>query len=89
MAFYGCGGGSAAEDGNGIVYPIANPSLDSKLYVEKDVSNIAYALGESLTVSEMAGAVKTIVEASGITTYKGALAVLLVESSIIPYEEVH
>lgn len=90
MAYFRCmGGGSNAEDGNDIVYPIAQPSDESKLYVERDVSNIAYALGESLTVSEMAGAVKTIVEASGLTTYKGALAVLLAESSIVEYEVVN
>ena len=38
--------GSSYPDGNDIVYPIANPSDDNKLYIEKDISDIAYALGK-------------------------------------------
>ena len=88
MGFYSCASKQDVEDGNNIVYPVANPSIQNKMYVEKDVSAIAYALGEQLTVSEMAGAVKTIVEAGGLSTYKGSFSTLYAEGSIQPYEVV-
>ena len=57
MTWYRCGGGSNAEDGNDITYPVAQPSQDNKLYSKEAINNIALALGQSLTVSEMADAV--------------------------------
>ena len=57
MAWYRGGGGSGAEDGNDITYPVAQPSQDNKLYSEDDINNIALALGQSVKVSEMANAV--------------------------------
>ncbi len=57
MAWYRGGGGSNAEDGNDITYPVAQPSQDNKLYSEEDINNIALALGQSVKVSEMANAV--------------------------------
>lgn len=74
-------------DGNDIVYPIAGPSEGNKLYIEKDINAIAVALGESLKVSEMAGAVKTVVEGSAITHYGGSLRVLYCDGSIVEYTE--
>ena len=74
-------------DGNDIVYPIANPSPDNKLYSEYDVSAIATALGESLKLSDMAGAVKVVVEGSAITQYGGSLRVLYTDADIVPYTE--
>jgi len=79
--------GSSANDGNDIVYPIAQPSEGNKLYVEKDISDIAYALGQSLKVSEMAEAVTILSESNGINTYKGTLKVLLAECEIVPIDE--
>ena len=89
MAFYRCSGGSSTtyEDGNDIYYPIGSPSQDDKLYKEADVSAIAYALGRSLKISEMAGAVTTIVEQGGIINYSGTRAVVLAECSILPLSE--
>ena len=77
MAFYRCSGGSSTtyEDGNDIYYPIGSPSQD------------AYALGRSLKISEMAGAVTTIVEQGGIINYSGTRAVVLAECSILPLSE--
>ena len=80
-------GGTNLPDGNDIVYPIANPSEDNKLYTEKDVNAIAIALGENLKLSEMAGAVKVVVEGSAITQYGGSLRVLYVNADILPYTE--
>lgn len=88
MGFYACSGGGTgnAEDGNDIIYPVATPSEGNKLYIEKDVSAIAYALGESLKISEMADAVKIVKETTNITTYKGTLAVVYADGAIYPYE---
>lgn len=60
MTWYRCGGGSNAEDGNDITYPVPTPSQDNKLYSEADVNAIALALGLSLKVSEMATAVQSM-----------------------------
>ena len=49
----GGGGGEHYDDGNEIYYPVAFPSNRNKLYKEKDVSAIAYALGKSLKISEI------------------------------------
>lgn len=87
MPYYRCVGQMTAEDGNNIIYPIAQPSQDNKLYVEEDVSNIAYALGRSLKVSEMAGAVQTIIERGGIIPYRGTLRILLAECEIVQIDE--
>ena len=57
MAWYRGGGGSNAEDGNDIIYPVVDPTQDDKLYSEADINNIALAIGQSLKVSEMADAV--------------------------------
>jgi len=81
----GGGGGGGYEDGNDIYYPIAMPKMKNKLYREYDVSNIALALGKTLKVSEMADAVETLVEANGVTTYKGTRAVVLAEAEITQY----
>ena len=80
-------GGTSLPDGNDIVYPIANPSDENKLYVEKDVNAIAVALGENLKISEMAGAVQVVVEGSAITQYGGSLRVLYADAVIVPYTE--
>lgn len=74
-------------DGNDIVYPVANPSEDNKLYSEQAVSAIATALGENLKISEMAGAVKVVVEGSAITQYGGSLRTLYANADILPYTE--
>ena len=78
-------GGSNYPDGNDITYPIANPSTDNKLYVEKDVSDIAYALGKRLKVSEMAGAIETIVESNGIFLFQGSM--VYVDMNIQLYDD--
>lgn len=55
MGWVRCGGGSNAEDGNDIYYPVVSPSDDNKLYKESDISAIATAVGRgALKVSEMA-----------------------------------
>ena len=60
MAWYRGGGGSGAEDGNDITYPVPSPSNDDKLYSEADINAIALALGMSVKVSEMAAAVQSM-----------------------------
>lgn len=65
--------GESYPDGNDIVYPVGSPSLDNKLYVEKDISDIAYALGKRLKVSEMADAIETIVESNGVFIFQGSM----------------
>lgn len=81
----GGGVGPHYDDGNNIYYPVGSPSQGNKLYKESDVSNIAYALGRSLKVSEMAGAVQTIIERGGIVPYQGTLAIVLADSEIDEY----
>lgn len=72
-------GGAIYEDGNDIYYPISDPSQENKLYKEADVSAIAYALGQTLKISEMAGAVQTVVERTEITQYSGARAMVVAD----------
>ena len=79
------GGNYDYDDGNNIIYPITNPSEISKLYKEEDVDAIAIALGKSLKISEMAGAVQTIIEQNGIIPYYGTLAIVLADSEIDEY----
>lgn len=57
MTWYRAGGGSNAENGNDITYPVASPSGEDKLYSEDDINAIALAIGQSLKVSEMAIAI--------------------------------
>ena len=78
-------GGQIYDDGNNIYYPVGSPSQGNKLYKEADVSNIAYALGRNLKISEMAGAVQTIVEQGGVIPYQGTLAVVMADSQIDQY----
>ncbi len=80
--------GGAGLNGNNIIYPIQNPSTGSKLYREEDVDAIARVLGDSLKISEMAGAVKTVVDAAGVSQLRGSLNTLIAEGSIVEYEEV-
>ncbi len=79
--------GSSYPDGNDIVYPIANPSDDNKLYVERDISDIAYALGKQLKVSEMADAIETVVESNGLYIFKGSM--LYIDMDIQLYDNYH
>lgn len=48
------------EDGNEIVYPVESPISDNKLYIEDDINNIALALEQNLTLSEMAPIVRAL-----------------------------
>ena len=71
MAWVSANGGKVYPDGNDTVYPVLSPSMDNKLYVVKDVSDIARVLGKRLKVSEMADAIETVVESSGLFPYSG------------------
>lgn len=59
MSWVPAEGGKTYPDGNDTEYPVLSPSNDNKLYKESDVNAIALALGQTLTISEMAGAVPT------------------------------
>lgn len=85
MAWVPAEGGKIYADGNEIVYPIGSPSEDNKLYVEKDISAIANALGKRLTVSEMADAVETIVESNGLFICSGSM--LFIDMNIQLYDD--
>jgi len=78
-------GGKIYADGNDIVYPVGSPSNDNKLYVERDVSNIANALGKQLKVSQMADAIETLVESNGLFICSGS--VLYVDMDIHLYDD--
>ena len=73
MAWVSANGGKVYPDGNDITYPVIMPSTDNKLYSEKDISDIALAMGKRLKVSEMADAIETIVESDGLFPYKGSI----------------
>ena len=78
--------GESYPDGNDIVYPVGSPSLDNKLYVEKDVSDIAYALGKRLKISEMADAIETVVESNGLFIFQGSAVYINMNIQIYEYE---
>ena len=59
MAWYKSGG-LGVEDGNNVEYPVAVPSFGNKLYREKDIQDIAVALGRDVTVSEMADTIESM-----------------------------
>lgn len=60
MAWYKAGG--SADDGNELLYPVARPSSEDKLYSEMSIQNIALAIGiRNITVSEMADAIRSMV----------------------------
>lgn len=71
MAWVPAEGGKTYPDGNDILYPVISPSTDNKLYVEKDISDIATALGKRLKVSEMADAIETVVISDGLFPFGG------------------
>lgn len=60
------GGGSSAEDGNNIQYPVPLPSTSNKLYIEKSISDISLAIDAGpLTVAQMPEAILNL-KASGL-----------------------
>ena len=63
--------GGIYPDGNDITYPVVNPTTDNKLYSEKDVNDIAVALGESVKLADMASAVQELSGASILFIPKG------------------
>ena len=85
MAWVPAEGGKIYADGNDIVYPVGAPSDDNKLYIERDISNIANALGKQLKVSEMADAIETVVESNGIFVCSGS--VLYIDMNIQIYDD--
>lgn len=69
MIFNMVGGGVSAEDGNDIKYPVALPSTENKLYVEKSISDISTAIDAGpLTVAEMPEAILGLKESGLIST---------------------
>ena len=85
MSWVPAEGGKIYADGNDIVYPVGSPSSDNKLYVERDISNIANALGKQLKVSQMADAIETLVESNGLFICSGS--VLYIDMDIHLYDD--
>ena len=84
MAWYKCGGGSSAEDGNDIAYPVVSPSNEDKLYKESDVNAIALAIGENnLKIADMADAIND--KRGGLLVCSGSMDYINTPIEIVEY----